>query len=110
VKLPELQLTLYSRSYCHLCGEMEADLLALGQVWAGLCTIVLDIIDIDAEAERHPQWLARHDEKVPVLVACRGEEEFELCHYHLDQKTVSAYLAGYLHAFRQAQGDREGTS
>lgn len=90
---------------------MEADLLALGQVWAGLCTIVLDIIDIDAEAERHPQWRPRYDRKKcrywwPAAV----KRNSKLRHHHLDQKTVSAYLAGYLHAFRQAQGDREGTS
>ena len=73
-------LTVYSRSYCHLCDEMIAGLQAL-QVRH---RFELRIVDVDAEAALGE----RYGERVPVLV--HGGRE--LCHYHLDLPAVTEYL------------------
>jgi thioredoxin reductase (NADPH) len=74
-------LTLMSRAYCHLCHEMELALRPLAAEF-GFEIAVLDV-DADAELER------RFGELVPVLL----HEETELCHYHLDDAKVRAYLS-----------------
>jgi len=74
-------LTLYSRTYCHLCHDMQAALEAL----RGEFEFELRVLDVDAD----PALLARYDERVPVLTA--GGRE--LCHYFLDGPAVRAYLA-----------------
>ncbi|WP_371845954.1 glutaredoxin family protein [Massilia alkalitolerans] len=67
--------TLYSRSYCHLCGDMLQALLALQQPGERFDVAV---VDVDAD----PALVARFDELVPVLYGDpKGEE---LCHYFLD--------------------------
>lgn len=73
-------LTLYGRSYCHLCADMQAALEALRGEYA----FSLAVLDIDAD----PALLARYDELVPVLVGAEGE----LCHYFLDGDAVRRYL------------------
>ena len=73
-------LTLYGRTYCHLCTDMLAALESLrGEYAFGVA-----VIDIDA----NPALLARYDERVPVLQGADGE----LCHYFLDVAAVKAYL------------------
>ncbi|MFP5392290.1 MAG: glutaredoxin family protein [Gammaproteobacteria bacterium] len=79
-----LRFTLYSRSYCHLCEDMLAALLALQT--AGQ-RIDVAVIDVDAD----PDLVARFDELVPVLYGDPAGPE--LCHYHLDEAAVRAYLA-----------------
>lgn len=74
-------LTVYSRSYCHLCDEMLAALRPL-QARHGF---ELRVIDVDSD----PQLEARYGELVPVLT--HGERE--LCHYRLDAAVLTAYLA-----------------
>ena len=73
-------LTVYSRTYCHLCDEMIA---ALRTLQPSHC-FELRIVDVDAE----PQFEERYGELVPVLA--HGERE--LCHYHLDLQAVTDYL------------------
>lgn len=75
------ELTLLSRSYCHLCHDMEAALTPLLEEFGAS----LRVLDIDAE----PAWLERYDELVPVLLL--GEEE--LCHYFLDAPRVREVLS-----------------
>jgi thiol-disulfide isomerase/thioredoxin len=81
-----LRLTLYSRSYCHLCEDMLAALRAFmareGRVFE------VAVIDVDAD----PQLVARYDELVPVLAGVPGDTE--ICHYFLDEAALAAYLAG----------------
>lgn len=78
---PGVALTLYSRSYCHLCDDMVAALEPLrlefgfGLAW----------VDVD----RDPALEARYGERVPVL----AHGDAELCHYFLDAPRVRAYLA-----------------
>jgi len=71
---------LYSRSWCHLCEDMQAAFAAcmarLGQPYE------LDVIDVDAD----PQLVARYDELVPVLA---GPDGAQLCHYFLEEAAVT---------------------
>lgn len=74
-------LTLYSRSYCHLCDDMAAALEPLRNEFG----FGIERIDVD----RDPALEARYGERVPVL----AHGEAELCHYFLDATRVRAYLA-----------------
>lgn len=75
-----IELKLLSRSYCHLCHDME---VALAPIAAEFGATVL-VIDVDA----YPELEARYDELVPVLL----HDEVELCHYFLDAPKVREYL------------------
>ena len=75
------QLTLYGRSYCHLCDEM---LVALGPLRAEF-DLAVDVVDVDSDAALEQ----RFGTLVPVLM----HAGIELCHYHLDAPKVRAYLA-----------------
>jgi hypothetical protein len=75
------QFTLYSRSYCHLCDDMLAALLALQPGSR------VEVIDVDADEV----LVARFDELVPVLYGDLAQPE--LCHYFLDEDAVRRYLA-----------------
>lgn len=78
-----IPFTLYSRSWCHLCEDMLAALLALQD---GARRFAVEVIDVDAD----PALVARFDELVPVLFGRLDQDE--LCHYHLDPAPVLAYL------------------
>lgn len=73
-------LTLYGRSYCHLCDDMAAALEPLLTEFG--CRV--DILDVDAT----PALAARYGDKVPVLMLAGAE----LCHYFLDPGRVRAAL------------------
>ena len=75
------RLTLYSRTYCHLCDDMIAGLHALRARFS----FALDIVDVDADEALE----ARFGEDVPLL-AHGGRE---LCRHRLDHALVSDYLA-----------------
>lgn len=75
-----IRLTLYSRSYCHLCDDMLAGLQAL----QAREPFELAVIDVDGE----PALAQRYGELVPILL----HGEHKLCHYHLDLSAVTDYL------------------
>jgi thiol-disulfide isomerase/thioredoxin len=75
--------TLYSRSWCHLCEDMLAALLALE---TADCRFAIEVVDVDAD----PALVERFDELVPVLFGDLRRPE--LCHYFLDKAAVAAYL------------------
>ena len=75
-----LRLTLYGRSYCHLCDEMFAALAPLRREFE----FAIEVIDIDSD----PVLQQRFDTLVPVLM----HADTELCHYHLDAGKVRAFL------------------
>jgi len=77
-----VELTLISRSYCHLCHDMEVALAPLLAEFGA----VLKVVDVDAD----PLLEARYDELVPVLL----HVDTELCHYFLDVPKTREYLAG----------------
>jgi len=77
-----VELTLISRSYCHLCHDMEVALAPLLAEFG----VVLKVVDVDAD----PLLEARYDELVPVLL----HADTELCHYFLDEAKTREYLAG----------------
>lgn len=81
-----IPLTLYSRSYCHLCQQMRDALQAFREEYQ----FTLEIVDVDAD----PALLARYDELVPVLVGHKpGTSPLQLCHYFLDEQKVRDFLA-----------------
>lgn len=78
---PKYQLTLYSRSYCHLCHDME-------EIARPICAefgFSMEVLDVDSD----PALEARFDELVPVLM--HGERE--LARYRLNVPEMRAYLA-----------------
>ena len=76
-----VELTLLSRSYCHLCHDMEVVLAPLATEFGAS----VKVLDVDAD----PVLEARYDELVPVLL----HGETELCHYFLDEAKTREYLA-----------------
>lgn len=77
----KLQLTLYSRQWCHLCHEMEAELRALQEELG----FELAVLDVDAD----PALEARFDELVPVLMM----GDTELARYRLDEVSFRQWLS-----------------
>ncbi|MFZ4536826.1 glutaredoxin family protein [Propionivibrio sp.] len=75
------KLTLISRTYCHLCHEMELALPPLATEFG----FDVEILDVDAD----PELEALYDELVPVLM----HGEAELCHYFLEVAKVRDYLS-----------------
>ncbi|MEW6164370.1 MAG: glutaredoxin family protein [Pseudomonadota bacterium] len=76
-------MTLYGRSYCHLCDDMLAALEAL----RGEYDFTVEVVDIDA----HPALSERYDQLVPVLAL----GETEICHYFLDVEKVREVLGRF---------------
>ena len=74
-------LTVYSRSYCHLCDDMIAALRNL----QGRCVFDIKVVDVDSDAALE----ARYGERVPVVEA----DGRELCHYFLDEAAVTDFLS-----------------
>ena len=74
------QLTVYSRSYCHLCDDMISALRGL----QGRFQFEIKVVDVDSVAALE----ARYGEWVPVLES--GGRE--LCHYFLDEPAVTDFL------------------
>ena len=75
-----VRLTLISRTYCHLCHDMERALVPLMQEFAA----EMEILDVDAD----PLLEERYGEIVPVLL--HGQNE--LCRFVLDSGKVRDYL------------------
>ena len=75
-----LRLTLYGRSYCHLCDEMLAALASL----RGEFRFAVDVVDVDSDAAL--------EQRFGILVPVLMHAGTELCHYHLDAGKVRAYL------------------
>ncbi len=71
-----IEFTLYIRHGCHLCEDMQAQLLALQDQ----ATFAFTQQDVDAD----PQLTQTYGHLVPVLTY--GDET--LCHYFLDQAAV----------------------
>ena len=76
-----IELTLLSRSYCHLCHDMEVALQPLLEEFGAQ----VKVLDVDAD----PALESKYDELVPVLL----HGETELCHYFLDEPKTREYLA-----------------
>ncbi|QRJ62803.1 glutaredoxin family protein [Azospira restricta] len=76
-----MELTLLSRTYCHLCHDMEAALAPL----AGEFGAAVTVVDVDADDALEARW----GELVPVLL----HGDTELCHYFLDAPKVRDYLS-----------------
>ena len=74
------ELTLYIRVGCHLCDEMQRDLL----VWGERLGFRFGVVDIDADES----LIERYQYKVPVLVdGCE-----EICHFFLDEDMLQQHF------------------
>ena len=80
-----MQLTLLSRSYCHLCDDM----LAAVQPLAEAAGATLTVVDVDAD----PKLESDYGDRVPVLFAGEPSRGDELCHFRVDLRRVEAALA-----------------
>ncbi|MEQ1775048.1 MAG: glutaredoxin family protein [Burkholderiales bacterium] len=78
---PRPRLTVYGRTYCHLCDDMILALRTLQERFM----FDLRIVDVDSNADLE----AHFGEKVPVLM----HEDRELCHYFIDEPVVTALLS-----------------
>jgi thiol-disulfide isomerase/thioredoxin len=74
-------LTVYSRTYCHLCDELIAGL----QTLQARFRFDLEIVDVDSDEALE----ARYGEDVPVV----EHASYELCRHRLDVALVTDYLA-----------------
>ncbi len=79
-----VRVRVLSRAWCHLCDDLLDRLMAL----AVIADVGIDVEDVDDS----PALEARWGEWVPVLLDAEGNE---LCHYHLDEGAVRAYLARF---------------
>ena len=75
-----MKLTLLSRTYCHLCHDMEEALVPIAAEFG----VEVEVLDVDADPALEERW----GELVPVLL----DGELELCHYFLDTPKVRDYL------------------
>ena len=75
-----MKLTLMFRNYCGLCYQMRDAL----QPYLAEYRAELEIVEIDD----FPDLEAKYNELVPVLL--HGERE--ICHWHLDEAALRAYL------------------
>ena len=74
-------LTVYSRTYCHLCDELIAGLQSLQARFR----FDLEIVDVDSDDALE----ARYGEHVPVV----HHASHELCRHRLDLALITDYLA-----------------
>ena len=75
-----VRLTLISRTYCHLCHEMELALASLLEEVG----VDVEVIDVDES----PLLEKNYGEYVPVLL----HDKNELCRFVLDVRKVRDYL------------------
>lgn len=81
---PRAVFTVYSRSYCHLCDELLAELQAVLAGWERPAMFAIEVVDVDGDEALE----TRHGERVPVLEYAGRE----LCHYRLDAEKVREVL------------------
>ena len=80
---PQSAMIVYSREECHLCQDMINALQSMQKQSA----FEFEVIDIDSDS----QLISRYGERIPVLLAFKDGPE--ICHYHLDQAALDAYLS-----------------
>jgi thiol-disulfide isomerase/thioredoxin len=76
------RLTLYGRTYCHLCDDMASALEDLQEEMG----FEFRVVDVDAD----PSTEALYGDLVPVLLDAQGRE---ICHYFLDIAALQSRLA-----------------
>jgi thioredoxin reductase (NADPH) len=73
-------LTVLSRTYCHLCDDLIAQL----KLFQARYDFEIDVVDIDRNPKLEEKW----GDKVPVLL----HGEAEICRYFLDAAALQARL------------------
>lgn len=75
-----IAFTVYSRIGCHLCEDLQQQLLQLQQAH----NFKIKEVDVDSS----PQLIEQYGSQVPV-VTCNDEQ---ICHYFLDQAAILQVL------------------
>ena len=76
-------IQILGRRWCHLCHDMEVAVAPLAREFGAR----VETVDVDLDAELEARW----DEQVPVLLV----EGTYICHYHLDEGALRAYLVAF---------------
>jgi thioredoxin reductase (NADPH) len=76
------QLTVYLRTYCHLCHDLLAKLAPYQQRYD------FNIVEIDIDSS--PALEERYGALIPVLT---DADDNEICHYFLDEAALTDYLS-----------------
>ncbi|MCK4743543.1 MAG: glutaredoxin family protein [Sulfuriflexus sp.] len=76
-----IELSLYGRSECHLCEDMQVEL----EKFSAELNFTLKIIDINEDST----LIDEYGTKVPVLM----HENHEICHYFLDPQALQMYFS-----------------
>jgi glutaredoxin len=79
-------LTLYYRSGCSLCEDMQAELFAAQPRYG----FALQTIDVDSSEA----LVTQYGHKVPVLTSGQSGHEEEICHYFLDHSALAGCFSG----------------
>lgn len=69
------------REYCSLCHQMCDALRPFQEEWG----FQLEVIDVD----EFPELEQKYNDLVPVLL----HNDIEICHWHLDENKLLAYLS-----------------
>lgn len=69
------------REYCSLCHQMRDALRPFQEEWG----FQLEVIDVD----EFPELEQKYNDLVPVLL----HNDIEICHWHLDENKLLAYLS-----------------
>lgn len=69
------------REYCSLCHQMRDVLRPFQEEWG----FQLEVIDVD----EFPELEQKYNDLVPVLL----HNDIEICHWHLDENKLLAYLS-----------------
>ncbi|MFN8697072.1 MAG: glutaredoxin family protein [Burkholderiales bacterium] len=82
-----IQLTLIGRSYCHLCDDLRAALVAAAQADG----VVIELSEIDVD--ERPELEEEYGMLVPVLLRGGLPDGVEICHYHFDPSAWRSAIA-----------------
>lgn len=75
-----IELTIYSRTGCHLCEDMEAQLAVLSNEMPDEAAFVVRQVDIDQKQE----WQELYGTRVPVLM----KQDQLICEAFLDKAAL----------------------
>ncbi len=77
------RVTVLSRTGCHLCEDLIAEL----EPFCGRRSVGLDVVDVDSD----PELASRYGQRIPVVLVDRRE----VCAVRLDEEALLRALGGH---------------
>ncbi|MEE9141374.1 MAG: glutaredoxin family protein [Gammaproteobacteria bacterium] len=77
------RVTVLSRTGCHLCEDLIAEL----EPFCGRRSVGLDVVDVDSD----PELASRYGQRIPVVLVDRRE----VCEVRLDEEALLRALGGH---------------